>query len=216
MKNKKMINIAKAGILVAILLIFMACSVNAETSAITTTPVMSAHEIVIYFATGMIAGIAILIYTLGQFYNDNKMKVKIRHFSWIFRKAKKYVHIQTDLDRKFFDNIKITKALAKAAAIGAEIQILVDPEGEKIENVPKLKELVDKKVVELKVAKTPFREAKIPHFMVVDSKTIRLETFHKPLEFDDDKVSFGIIWKNYPFLARSLELGFEKLWKIEP
>lgn len=211
-----MINIAKAGILVTILLLLlMVFSVNAETSVITTTPVMLAHEIVIYFATGMIAGIAILIYTLSQFYGDNKMKAKIRHFSWIFRKAKEYIHIQTDLDRKFFDNIKITKALAKAAAIGAEIQILVDPEGEKIENVPNLKELVDKKAIEIKVAKTPFSEAKIPHFMVVDDKTIRLETFHKPLEFDDDKVSFGVIWKNYPFLARSVELGFEKLWKIE-
>jgi phosphatidylserine/phosphatidylglycerophosphate/cardiolipin synthase-like enzyme len=178
-KNNKMINIAKAGILVAILLILMVFSANAETSAITTAPVMPAHEIVIYFATAMIAGIAILICTLFQYCGDNTMRSKIRHFSKIFKRAKEYIHIQTDLDKKFFDNTEITNALATAAAMGVEIQILVDPEGEKIGNVPKLKELVDKKVVEIKVAKAPFREAKIPHFMVVDSKTVRLETYHK-------------------------------------
>ena len=117
-------------------------------------PLFSLFEIVVWFCAGLGLGIVLLFYTLSQVKIGKSVIQAINPLSWIFRKAKEYIHIQTDLDRKFFDNTKITTALATAAAIGTEIQILVDPEGEKIENVPKLKELVDKKAVEIKVTKT--------------------------------------------------------------
>jgi phosphatidylserine/phosphatidylglycerophosphate/cardiolipin synthase-like enzyme len=134
----------------------------------------SLFEIVAYSCAGLGLGIVILFYTLYQ-----PVIQAINPLPRIFREAKEYIYIQTDLDKRFFNNSKVIESFIEAAKNGVIIRIFADPKGEKIENVPELKKLVDKKVVEIKVAKAPFREAKIPHFMVVDSKTVRLETYHK-------------------------------------
>ncbi len=83
-----------------------------------------------------------------------------------------------------------------------------------MENVPKLKEMVDKGLIEVKIAEKPFRETATPHYMVIDGKTVRIESYHDPLMFDNAKHrAFGIIWKNYPYLAHSVECRFEELWE---
>ncbi len=108
-------NKAAMGITLGIVLIFAVCSVSAYTATMSAVPFMPTYGVAVSFAIGIIAGLALVLYTFSQFKGDSTILAKINHFSRMYRRAKEYIHIQTDLDNRFFNNPKIIEALRSAA-----------------------------------------------------------------------------------------------------
>jgi len=202
---------AMVGVLgMTMLLIFAVCSVSAD-----DTITREGLPIIGWIAGCCIAGVILGVYSLYHIVlngiRDRNMKDKVKEFEKAFKRARQYIHIQTDMNKEFFDDPKIVQAFKKVATKKdpVEIKILVDPEGEKLENTPRLKGLVDQGLLNVKIAKEPFRKTATPHCFVIDGRAVRIEDYHEPLNEDIR----GIFWRNYPRLANDVETMFSKSWE---
>lgn len=143
--------------------------------------------------------------------NDLDFETKLKKLKKLFNSAKRTIHITTDLDIRFFGKEEIIESLKNAAERGVEVEILFDPEGYKIAEIPKLEEFVNKGLINAKEAKEPFEIKKVHHYMIIDERVARLETYHLPKEFGDG-VSRGIIY-SVPRVALYAEREFNEQWK---
>ena len=202
-------------VLVGVSLLLTVCSVNAGTATTELESIMTIQEFIIFcIATAVIAGIAGFICHFITFEGDTNMKTKTRALCRMFRKAEKYIHIQTDLDGRFFNNPEVIKTLDSVARRGVAIKILYDcdEEAAKPDDVPKLKGLAEQGLVELIASKVPFRELNERHYMIVDGRKARVEMYHPPLRFGEKGIKAkGIICKGVPEIALIAEHKFNNL-----
>lgn len=142
--------------------------------------------------------------------NDLDFEAKREKLLKLFNSSNKTINITTDLDTRFFGDDKIAESLKNAAGRGVKIKILYDPDGYKLTEISKLEELVNKGHIEAKEAKEPFEIGKVHHYMIIDERAARLETYHLPKAFGDG-VSKGKIY-NVPKVALYAEHKFNEQW----
>ncbi len=168
-------------------------------------------EVVVVCITLIIGGAIIVSMLKALAMNDSDFEKKRKELLKLFNSAKSTIHITTDLDIRFFEKEEIIESLKNAAERGVEVKILSDPKGYKIAEMPKLEELVNKGLINVTEAKEPFKIRKLHHYMIIDKRAARLETYHPPKGFGNGK-SKGVIY-NVPRVALYAEHEFNEQWE---
>jgi len=156
-------------------------------------------------------GIVIILTLRTLKKTDTNFPTKKKELLRLYNSANREIHIITDLDNRFFGDQEVINSLKNAAERAVEIKILTDPEGDKINQIPILKELADTGLIDVKEAKETFESRKVHHTMVIDRRAARLETYHRPKKFGEGE-GIGAIYR-IPRVALFAEHKFEKEWK---